>query len=155
MITFTIPGEPVAKGRPRATTVRGAARMFTPEKTVNYESMVAILAQQAMAGHPPLEGPVEIGFVARFSIPKGWSKKRLAAHSLFEEMVVKKPDLDNLLKALGDGMNGVVFADDSQIAQTGVCRKVYGAVPGVTVTVRPLSAPVAAGAAQPSLLGAA
>ena len=138
MITFTIPGEPVAKGRPRATSINGRARMYTPKKTVNYESMVALAAQQAMAGRALIEGPVELSFEARFSIPKSWPKKRLAAQADYPEFVTKKPDLDNLVKALGDGMNGVVFADDSQIAQNGVCRKVYGAVPGVTVTVRSL-----------------
>lgn len=138
MIQFTIPGEPVAKGRPRATSINGMARMYTPKKTVNYESMVALAAQQAMAGRPLFEGPVELAFTASFSIPKGWTKKRLAAHAELPEFVLKKPDLDNLTKALGDGMNGVVFADDSQIAQTGICRKVYGAVPGVTVTITPL-----------------
>lgn len=139
MITFTIPGEPVAKGRPRATTINGMARMYTPKKTANYESMVALAAQQAMAGRPLMDGPLELSFVASFTIPKGWTKKRLAAHAECPEYVTKKPDLDNLEKALGDGMNGVVFADDSQIAQTGLCCKVYGAVPGVVVTVRSLT----------------
>ena len=62
----------------------------------------------------------------------------MAAQALCPEFVTKKPDLDNLVKALGDGMNGVVFADDSQIAQNGICRKVYGDTPGVTVTIRAL-----------------
>jgi Holliday junction resolvase RusA-like endonuclease len=110
--------------------------MYTPAKTVNYESMVALIAQQAMAGQPLFEGPLELSFEARFSIPKSWTKKRLIAQETCPEFVTKKPDLDNLLKALGDGMNGVVFLDDSQIAQNGVCRKVYGETPGVTVTVR-------------------
>jgi Holliday junction resolvase RusA-like endonuclease len=137
-ITFTIPGEPIAKGRPRATTINGMARMYTPKKTANYESLVAYAAQEAMAGRPMLEGPLELSFEARFTIPKSWTKKRLAAQAECPEFVTKKPDLDNLEKALGDGMNGVVFADDSQIAQNGLCRKVYGATPGVTVTVRQL-----------------
>ena len=150
MITFIIPGEPVAKGRPRATSINGMARMYTPKKTVNYESLVALAAQQAMAGRPLMDGPVELSFEARFTIPKSWTKKRLAAHIECPEYVTKKPDLDNLEKALGDGMNGVVFADDSQIAQNGLCRKIYGAEPGVTVTVRALTA-----ATQSRLLGAA
>jgi Holliday junction resolvase RusA-like endonuclease len=92
----------------------------------------------AAAGLQPFEGPVELSFTAVFSIPKSWTKKRLAAHAMRPEFVTKKPDMDNLEKALGDGMNGVVFPDDSQIAQTGTCRKIYGAVPGVTVSIRPL-----------------
>ncbi|MEM5617407.1 RusA family crossover junction endodeoxyribonuclease [Pseudomonas aeruginosa] len=34
---FTVPGEPVGKGRPRIGRVAGHARMFTPAKTANYE----------------------------------------------------------------------------------------------------------------------
>ena len=42
-IDFTIPGEPVGKGRPRAFVMKGAGiRMYTPKKTVNYENLVKI-----------------------------------------------------------------------------------------------------------------
>ncbi len=142
-ISFTIPGDPVAKGRPRATTINGMARMYTPKKTANYESRVALVAQQAMDfyGLKPFGGPVELTFVAVFAIPKSWTKKRLAAQKERPEYVTKKPDMDNLEKALGDGMNGVVFGDDSQIAQTGMCRKIYGETPAVHVTVRQLDMP--------------
>lgn len=134
-IIFTVPGEPVAKGRPRATVRSGHARLFTPEKTVNYESKVALFAKQAMSGAAPLEGPVELSVVATFTTPKTWTKKRLAAHAISPELVIKRPDFDNLLKAVCDGMNGIVFLDDCQVAMLGPCRKVYGAFPGVTIGV--------------------
>jgi Holliday junction resolvase RusA-like endonuclease len=142
VITFTVHGEPVAKGRPRVSTMRGVPRMYTPTKTVAYEALVGLAAHQAMgaADLEMLAGPVELSFTAVFAIPKGWTKARQAAHALRPEYVTKRPDLDNIAKALADGMNCIVFSDDSQIAQTGVCRKVYGPVPGVTVTVRPLHA---------------
>lgn len=136
MIRFHIPGEPIAKGRPRATTINGAARLYTPTKTVNYESLVALAAQQMMrsAELRMLTGPLHMEFRVVFGTPKSWTKKRLAAHAIRPEYVTKRPDLDNLMKALSDGMNGVVYADDCQIAQcTG--RKVYGDQPGVWVTV--------------------
>ena len=137
MITFNVPGEPVAKGRPRATTINGQASMYTPKKTANYENLVALAAQQMMVSteHRMLEGPLGLSFTATFSIPKSWTKKRLLDHSIYPESVTKKPDIDNLLKALGDGMNGVVYADDSQIAGLTDCCKVYGAKPGVTVKI--------------------
>ena len=43
-IHFHIPGQPVGKGRPRIGKVGAHARMFTPAKTVNYESTVALFA---------------------------------------------------------------------------------------------------------------
>ena len=50
MLTFEIPGDPVAKARPRAAMVAGRARLYTPAKTEKYEARVAVFAQQAMAG---------------------------------------------------------------------------------------------------------
>ena len=52
MLTFTVPGTPIGKGRARATIAGGHARMYTPEKTVSYEGLVANRAQVAMAGAP-------------------------------------------------------------------------------------------------------
>ena len=49
MLTFEIPGDPVAKARPRAAMVAGRARLYTPAKTEKYEARVALFAQQAMA----------------------------------------------------------------------------------------------------------
>ena len=59
-IHFHIPGQPVGKGRPRIGKVGAHARMFTPAKTVSYESTVALFAAQAMAGRPLLTGPVNL-----------------------------------------------------------------------------------------------
>ncbi|WP_163360796.1 RusA family crossover junction endodeoxyribonuclease, partial [Klebsiella aerogenes] len=50
-----------------------------------------------------------------------------------------KPDIDNLLKAVADGMNGIVYADDAAIVSFS-CSKVYAAGDGfVAITVRPVS----------------
>lgn len=134
-IVFEVPGEPVAKGRARVSTFGGHIRMHTPQKTVNYESMVAVVAQQAMAGNPPLTGPVMLSVYAVFQPPKSWSKKLQQLNFETPQFVVKKPDFDNVLKALCDGMNGVVWVDDSQVAVLGQCCKVYGNRPRVEVTV--------------------
>lgn len=135
MISFTVPGTPVAKGRAKVTTINGFARMYTPAKTVSYESTVALFASQAMAGRKPLDGPVSLSVHAVFAIPASWTKKRLRAHLDNPEYVIKKPDFDNLIKALCDGMNGVVWVDDCQVAALGYCSKVYGDQPRVDVTV--------------------
>ncbi|MDI9559696.1 MAG: RusA family crossover junction endodeoxyribonuclease, partial [Pseudomonadota bacterium] len=47
----------------------------------------------------------------------------------------KKPDLDNLLKALKDAMTGIVWHDDAQIVSLSA-RKDYGDVPGIKMVVR-------------------
>lgn len=135
IFSFTVPGEPVAKGRARAFVRGGRVAHYTPDKTERYEARVATFAQQAMAGARPLEGGVALSVVARFSIPASWSKKRRQAAMDGLEQVTKRPDLDNVLKAIKDGMSGVAWLDDSQVVRLVDCRKVYAELPGVDVIV--------------------
>ena len=130
-IAFTIPGEPVAKGRARAFVRAGRVSHYTPDKTENYEARVAIFARQAMAGALPLAGAVSLSVVARFSIPASWSKKRKQAAAEGREHVTKRPDLDNVLKAIKDGMNGIAWVDDCQVVVLRECRKGYSDTPRV------------------------
>lgn len=136
-VRFEIPGDPVAKARARATIIAGRARMYTPAKTENYEARVALFAQQAMDGRTPIEGAVALSVHASFPIPASWPKKRQAAAREGRELHTKKPDLDNVLKAIKDGLNGIVWKDDSQVAILRECRKGYSDKPGVVVIVEP------------------
>lgn len=135
-VSFTVPGEPVGKGRPRATTRGGHASLYTPAKTVAYEGLIAHAAQQAMAGAPPVECACAVQLSITVSVPASWSKKKQAAALLGEVLPTKKPDADNVVKAVFDGMNGVVWRDDVQAVDLAV-RKRYGATPGVFVRVSP------------------
>lgn len=133
MLQFTVPGTPVAKGRPRAGSVAGKVRLFTPAKTVAYEGLIALAAEKAMDGAEPYLGPVSVSVTATFAIPSSWPPKKKAA-ALWH---TGRPDGDNLLKAVGDGLNGVVWKDDSQVASARIIKR-YGSVPGLTVEVAPL-----------------
>ena len=53
LISFTVPGNPQGKQRPRIGKVGPHARMFTPAKTVSYESTVALFAARRVE-HPIL-----------------------------------------------------------------------------------------------------
>ena len=139
MLTFEIPGDPVAKARPRAAMVAGRARLYTPAKTEKYEARVALFAQQAMAGRPVMAGPVALSVTALFPIPASWPKKRQAAARAGTEQHTKRPDLDNILKAIKDGMNGVAWKDDSQVCVLRECRKGYSDTPRVLVTVEEIA----------------
>lgn len=139
MLSFEIPGDPVAKARPRAAMVSGRARLYTPAKTEKYEARVALFAQQAMAGRPVMAGPVALSVTALFPIPPSWTKKRQAAARAGTEHHTKKPDLDNVLKAIKDGLNGVAWKDDSQVCVLRDCRKGYSDTPRVLVTVEAIA----------------
>lgn len=47
-LTFTIPGEPTAQGRPRFSTHGGFVKAYDPEKSRNYKAYVKLLASEAM-----------------------------------------------------------------------------------------------------------
>lgn len=135
VITFTIPGEPQGKGRPRAFRAGRGVRMYTPAKTEAYEQAVASAGRQAMAGRAPMAGPLAVDLVAVLGVPASWSKKRRAAALEGLELPAKKPDADNVAKAIADGLNGIAYGDDAQVIELRV-RKRYGEVPGVLVEIR-------------------
>lgn len=104
--------------------------MYTPSKTVRYESTVALFASQAMAGRAVLEGPLSLVICATWEWPASWSQKKRAANGF----KVSRPDADNIIKACCDAMNGIVFHDDSQVALLSA-SKIYGEKPGVHISV--------------------
>ena len=127
-VTFTIHGTPFAKQRPRFS--RASGRAFTPGETVSFERHVGDAARGLFAA--PLFGPVRLTVFATFAPPPSWSKKKREAH--LHRPHTQKPDLDNLAKAISDGLNRIAFADDSQIAEM-TCRKVWGVTPQTVVIV--------------------
>lgn len=136
MISFTVPGEPQGKGRARTGR---SGRHYTPAKTVAYEGLIALAGAQAMNGKPPFSGPVSLAFTAGFSIPASASKSKRAAMLNGEILPTKAPDLDNIMKAIGDGLNKVAFNDDSQIVRLGIVQKIYVETPGLFVSVEPIN----------------
>jgi Holliday junction resolvase RusA-like endonuclease len=134
-IMFTIYGIPIPKGRPRFSTRGKFPVAYTPEKTKNYESDVGMMAKAAMGASEPLEGALEAFIYVTFPIPASYSKKRTEACLSDSEKHIKKPDLDNVVKSVIDGMDKIVFENDSQITSIHA-TKVYGEVAKVEVVVR-------------------
>ena len=136
-VMFVIPGQPIGKGRPKVDTRGKFARVYTPEKTANYEGLVAHSAQAAMNGRPLFLGAVSVQLDIRLRIPASWSLKRQGMASRGEVAPTKKPDIDNVEKAIFDGMNGVVWKDDVQVVEVSKLKR-YAETPGVVVIVREL-----------------
>ena len=136
MIEFIVYGPPHGKGRPRVGRAGAHVRMFTPQKTLAYESLVAHVGAVAMSGRALLEGAVELRMFIEVQIPASWSKKKQAQALAGEILPTTKPDVDNVIKAIGDGLNGVVWKDDVQITDV-ITRKRYAEKPQVRVMVRP------------------
>ncbi len=141
-IQFVVPGQPVAKARPKAARRGKFITMYTPIKTVNYEGLVAHSASVAMAGRSLIQGAVSVELDIRLQIPESWSKKKqkMAVDGLIA--ATKRSDIDNITKGIFDGMNGVVWRDDGQVVEA-MQRKRYAEIPGVVVIVRELDLKVA------------
>jgi Holliday junction resolvase RusA-like endonuclease len=108
--------------------------LYTPKNTVAYEGLIALAAHSAMAGSPPMSGPVALEIMTIHSIPASWSKKKKLAASNGEVHPCVTPDADNILKAIGDGGNGVLWVDDRQIVRIKLSRS-YGGTPSLWVSV--------------------
>lgn len=134
-IIFSVLGVPIAKGRAKFARRGNFVTTYTPEKTARYENLVKMAAQHAMAGSPAITGPVTLACRFVMPIPASYSKKRAQACLDGQEPHCKKPDLDNLLKSIKDGCNGVVWRDDCQVVAL-ISKKHYGDCPLVVVEVK-------------------
>lgn len=98
VFTFTIEGDPVPKGRPRFNRSNG--RVITPKRTRDYEEHVGWAARSN--GVIKMEGDVAVWLDLAFC---------------------RNKDIDNIAKSILDGMNGIAYDDDSQVAFLQVKRK--------------------------------
>jgi Holliday junction resolvase RusA-like endonuclease len=137
-VTFTVPGVPIGKGRPRVSTFAGRARMYTPAKTASYEGLIAHEARLAMDGQTLMLGAVQVVLDIAVPVPASWSKKKQAAALAGTVRPTGKPDIDNTAKAIFDGINQVVWRDDSQVVSVTATKR-YSEVPGVAVHVTELN----------------
>ena len=133
IVTFLVEGEPQGKGRHR-TTKTGIN--FTPERTAMYENWVKSVYINR-AGDKLLYGPIRATIEAYYGIPKSKSKK---AKELMSNQVIrptKKPDADNIAKAILDSLNGIAYKDDSQVVEL-IVIKYYAENGFVKVTLEEL-----------------
>lgn len=133
-LSFTIPGEVVPQGRPRATRQGGFVRMYQPATSTNFQNLVKMSAMSVMQDDMPFENPICLTVHFFLPIPKSTSKKKIAEMLKFELLPLKYPDLDNALKGIMDGMTGVTWKDDKQV-YTCYMAKYYSERPRTEVTV--------------------
>ena len=129
MMTFTVPGRPVPKARPRV--VNGHA--YTPRETAAYEAAVRGCYKACAKGAPPLTVPCAVEMVFRFPIPSSARRKTMPDKIKAGDPYPHKADVDNLCKAILDALNGIAFADDALVVRL-TARKEYGE-PGAEVTI--------------------
>ena len=133
-VTFKVDGQPHGKGRPRFSRAGGFVKTYTDEKTKAYEDLVRLSAQKSMGSSEPLKTALDAFIYISFAVPLSYSKKRKEACLNGLERHTKKPDIDNVVKAVLDGCDKVIFENDSQIINLYVTKK-YGE-PHVEVLIR-------------------
>lgn len=136
MISVLIPGEPCAQGRPRATVINGRAHVYDPTKSRNWKGEAKHLMHEALGGQKPfLEGPVAVFIRAIHTCPKSDYRKRTPAPRRWRP---KRPDIDQIAKAVLDAATGVLWHDDAQVVALTVeqCTAAQDEAPGVLVQVQ-------------------
>ena len=118
---FEVPGKVIGKGRPRLNSYTGV--VYTPTKTKDYESLVEQYFLLKYPRFKTLEGRIKVSIIAYFSIPKATKKSDI--NEMLENNIspTKKPDIDNIVKAVLDSMNKFAFKDDNQITKLEVEKK--------------------------------
>lgn len=108
--TFTVPGKPQGKGRPRFTK---SGRIYTPRKTSEYEALIKRM--YLLQGGKLFETAVRLSVLILYPIPKNTPMKKRQLMTNGNDLPTRKPDGDNVEKAVADALNGVAYNDDSQI----------------------------------------
>lgn len=118
IVTFLVEGEPQGKGRHRTTKT---GHTYTPQKTVLYENLIKT-CYLSRVGEKVLQGPLKATIEAYYTIPKSKSKK--IKEQMRKNMIrpTKKPDSDNVAKAVLDSINGIAYKDDAQVVDLTVSK---------------------------------
>ena len=135
-IQFEIGDTPKGKARARTVTKNGRTWSYTPKGTKEFEESIknAFLSNENVEKVQQYDGPVKVWIRAYFEPPKSLSKVKredlLNKHSEY----LKKPDGDNIAKAVCDALNGVAYKDDCSVYELMV-DKYYRESSGLLITI--------------------
>ena len=121
---FTVLGQPQGKGRPRFVRTATGGRAITPPRTRAYESYISWEYTRQCNIYFSARYALKMDIKAFFKIPKSTSKKQKERMLTGEIRPTKKPDMDNIVKAVADALNGIAYEDDKQIIECSI-KKYY------------------------------
>lgn len=128
--------DPVEQARPRATRMGKGIRLYDPKKVAAFKRQLGMLAKQQMLdrGLEPYNGPLEVRMEFYRPVQASLSKKERARRLSGAHRPTVKPDLSNYIKALEDGLNGIIWIDDNRIVQI-TAEKKYSDRPRIVIEV--------------------
>lgn len=110
---------PIPKQRPRLSKFV----VYTPKKTADHEKLIAYEWKKRYKDLI-LKGAVKLDLLFCFKKAKSCKK----------DYHTQRPDLDNLEKAILDGLNKVAFLDDCQVVELN-SKKVFSDTDKILITV--------------------
>jgi crossover junction endodeoxyribonuclease RusA len=128
-------GEPAPQGS--KTRLPSGGMREANAATRPWRATVAAAAVEAIGERPQLVGPLELRAVFVFARPAShWGTGRNLQRLKPSAPAYRpsKPDLDKLLRAIGDALTGIAFRDDAQLAVIRA-EKHYGTPPCAHIEV--------------------
>lgn len=139
IVDFFVAGTPKPQGSKRGFIHPSTRRVILTEAAgaalKDWRFDVKMTAASRMAGKDMIVPPVGVVLSVTFVLPRPTSTPK----SRPTPLAVKKPDTDKLLRAIGDALTGVVYADDSQvIGYANVLKRIaeVGEQPGARISVQ-------------------
>jgi Holliday junction resolvase RusA-like endonuclease len=130
-ISFTVQIKPVPQARPRFFVRRKGNKTFVgaydPARCKTFKEVIAWHAKikaKETGLREPTTAPIAISLI--FGMGKNGGRR----------FHVKRPDIDNLAKAVKDALKGVIYADDSQIVEAHLFKQ-YGG-PEIKIEIKTL-----------------
>ena len=143
IVQLTILGDPIGKQRPRVSMANGVVRTYTPQRTTNYESLVAHEYMEKYGGRMfEVNEPIHATVNAYFGLTKGdFGKKGLnksGREKISGVYATTKVDIDNVLKCVFDALNSICYPDDKQIVVVSSSKCYTIGTPRVEITLESL-----------------
>jgi crossover junction endodeoxyribonuclease RusA len=127
-LQFEVRGLPVPQGSAKAFPNPKTGGSIVVTQTPKLKAWREAVANEARKVAPQelIDGGVKVRILFLFPLPK--SKKEGC-------IMITRPDIDKLIRAVFDACTGVIWTDDSRVDCV-LAEKRYGLLPGVKVAVR-------------------
>jgi Holliday junction resolvase RusA-like endonuclease len=138
-IDFEVYGNPHGKMRPRFKRIGKFVTTYTDNKTVKAEEKIRNIflekinnLSDKLKDKIKNKSNIKMEMIYHMPIPSSLSKKK--KKELINTYHIKKPDIDNLIKTVLDGLNKYAYNDDSLISELS-CKKIYSKIPKTYVKI--------------------
>ena len=126
--------KPMAKQSFRTTRT---GNKYLDASVIKYRKAIRNMAIAQMRNQKAerIEGAVNMNIIYAFRRPKSLSKKeRNEIDGGKTVPKTTKPDIDNLVKAILDALNGIVWKDDAQVTQINI-QKIWSAKDQIEIEI--------------------